>query len=216
MFTGIIEGVGKVVSVTPHGGGARITVETSLDLSTSKLGDSIAVEGCCLTATEISAHRFSAMMSKETLDRTTLGRAAPGRRVNLERALKAGDRLDGHIVQGHVDGVGRIGRTEPIGESTRWYFECASELMPFLVEKGSITVDGISLTVNGVSESGFHVAIIPHTAEITSLADKRAGDHVNLETDVVGKYIVSLARRQGLAETPDARMLRKLQDAGLA
>ena len=214
MFTGIIEGRGRIAALRRRGNDATVRVACTLDLTETQIGDSIAINGVCLTVVSLDAHAFTADISHETLARTTLGQLLVGGEINLERALRVGDRLGGHMVQGHVDGTGRVKAIVPSGDATDWHFECPLELMDEIVEKGSICVDGISLTVNGVTESGFQVTIIPHTAEVTSLGAKRVGDAVNLETDIVGKYIVSLARRGRLAGA--GLSLDKLKEHGFA
>jgi riboflavin synthase len=217
MFTGIIEGLGRVVELRPTSGGARLTVSTTLDYSDVALGDSIAVNGCCLTAVDIGKHQFAAELSHETLARTTSGELRPGAAVNLERALRVGDRLGGHMVQGHVDGVGHVQGIVPQGNAVDWHFDYPVELHPFFVAKGSVAIDGISLTVNAVSPGRLSVTIIPHTASVTALQHRRVGDRVNLETDIVGKYIVAQLERT-IASTSgpsrDARLLSLLEQSG--
>ena len=213
MFTGIVEARGTVRKITRTRAGARLHVSVELDLTDTRVGDSVAIDGCCLTATQVDHGAFTADMSAETLRRTTLGDLTVGQGVNVERALRLGDRLGGHIVQGHVDATGRIQRVVPAGDAANWHFTCPAELIDTIVEKGSITIDGISLTVNGVHEGGFHVTIIPHTAQLTALGLKGPGSAVNLETDVVGKYIVALARRGRLAHG-GGLTLSKLEEHG--
>ena len=214
MFTGIVEGKGTLREAHTSVKGARVVIEADFDLDDVRIGDSIAIDGVCLTVTARRDSHFEAEISHETLARTTLNNPRPGRVMNLERALRVGDRLGGHIVQGHVDGVGQVSAIQPAGDATDYHFSAPAELMDYLVEKGSITVDGISLTVNGVSDTGFHVTIIPHTSQVTTLGDRKPGDPVNLETDVVGKYIVSLARRGRLEEEQTDRTLRTLKENG--
>lgn len=189
MFTGIVETVGIVTGIEGRGDLTRLTIEAAPIVEGVDIGDSIAVNGGCLTVTAIegSELRFDAI--QETLDRTSIGALAIGSRVNLERAMRASDRLDGHIVQGHVDGVGRVRDLSRDGEDVRLAVECGPEIADFLVEKGSVAIDGVSLTVVGVWETGFDVALIPHTLEVTTLSDRVAGDLVNLEADVLGKYV---------------------------
>ena len=201
MFTGIVEGVGTVAELTHTGKGARIAVETTLDLEGGHVGDSIAVDGCCLTAVSLTRHAFWAEASHETLACTTLGGYAVGRQVNLERPVRVSDRLGGHIVQGHVDAAGRVERVVKVGEAIDVHVSVPEALLPEIVAKGSIAIDGISLTVNGLSETGFHVTIIPHTDHVTTIGRKAPGDLVNIETDIIGKYVVGLARR-GREERP--------------
>ena len=189
MFTGLIEEVGQVKAVTPQSGGAQVTVEARTVLQGTVLGDSIAVNGCCLTVTRMDAGTFSAHAGTETLARTTVGLWQPGKRANLERALSASSRLGGHFVQGHVDGVGKLLSSAAEGETTRLRLQIPPELGIFVVEKGSIAVDGISLTVTAVTQDTFEVAIIPHTMAHTTLGTLRPGEAVNLETDVLAKYV---------------------------
>jgi riboflavin synthase len=214
VFTGIIEGLGTVTELTRTTKGARIGVQTPFELTDDVIGDSIAVNGVCLTATSIGTRHFTAVASNETLSLTSLGELKPGHRTNLERALRVGDRLGGHMVQGHVDGRGRFLRRVPSGDATDYHFTAPAELMDAIVTKGSIAIDGISLTVNGVggttgNDGTFWVTIIPHTAEMTSLGSKGPGTLINLETDIVGKYIVSLAKRGRLGGTITHSMLKE-------
>jgi len=189
VFTGIVEAVGRVTRVERHGELARLTVEASRIAPEVRVGDSVAVNGCCLTATARDAGRLCFDVVQETLVRTALGAVAEGSRVNLERALRADGRLDGHLVQGHVDGTGRVERLARDGEDVRLFVSCAAEIADALVEKGSVAVDGVSLTVVDVSADGFEVALIPHTLSATTLGERAPGDRVNLEADVLGKYV---------------------------
>ena len=189
MFTGIIETVGTVPAIERKDDLATLTIEAPEILDGVKLGDSIAVNGCCLTVTSLRDEGFTFDAIQETLDRTTLGTLAPGAQVNLERAMRADHRLDGHIVQGHVDGTGRVRKFEREGEDVRLYIACDAEISDCLVDKGSITIDGVSLTVVGVDREGFDVALIPHTLAVTTLSDLRPDMPVNLEADVLGKYV---------------------------
>ena len=195
MFTGLIQDVGAVVTFTPRGKEASLTVRTGLDLGRVSLGDSIAVDGACLTVTELGEDRFSAVLSEETLRRTTFQDMVPGQRVNLEAALRMGDALGGHMVQGHVDGVGEFLRSETIEDGWDLTYRIPSDLLDTVVEKGSIAVDGVSLTVNHCDGGGFGVTIIPHTEALTHLIDRRVGENVNLEMDILGKYVVAAIRR---------------------
>ena len=199
MFTGIIEDTGTVAAIEPTDKGMRLTLTTALDLSDTAIGDSIAVDGCCLTATVVSADRFMAEASHETLACTTLGDLTVGGRVNLERALMAGQRMGGHMVTGHVDTVARLESRTPNGEAVDLTFSFPTDYQSHLVPKGSVTIDGISLTVNSVGEGTFGVTIIPHTAQVTPLMDRAPGDPVNLETDIIGKYIVNTLKGHGYA-----------------
>jgi riboflavin synthase alpha subunit len=190
LFTGIIEGCGRVAAIAPDGNLTRISVEAPKHLIDGvRVGDSVAVNGGCLTVTKLDAGRFHFEAVQETLDRTSLGSLAVGARVNLERALRAGARLDGHIVQGHVDGTGRVRALSRRGEDVRLAVDCSAEVRDSLVEKGSVAIDGVSLTVVGVDAKGFDVALIPHTLEITTLGELRPGVRVNLEADVLAKYV---------------------------
>jgi riboflavin synthase len=195
VFTGIVEAVGPIVSLEGRGDVTRVVVEAGVTAGGVRLGDSIAVNGCCLTVTGIAGEHLSFDAVKETLDKTSLGDQREGARVNLERAMRADGRLDGHIVQGHVDGTGRVRTFERRGDDVRLEVECAPDLVRFLVEKGSVTIDGVSLTVVNVGEAGFDVALIPHTLAETNLGDRVPGDRVNLEADVLGKYVVRYLER---------------------
>ena len=197
MFTGIIETTGRIERVLPRGGGARLTLATARPLRRLTLGESIAVNGACLTVTSGNGRRFTVDVSPETLRRTTTGVLARGTRVNLERSLRVGDRLGGHIVQGHVDGVGRLDAITPEGDWVVYRFRAPRPIWPYLVEKGSIAVDGVSLTVFRCQEGRFQVALIPHTLRETTLAERSPGDRVNLEADVLLKHIEALLRRTG-------------------
>jgi len=189
MFTGLIEDVGVLRTRSLHSGGARLAIETSLPLSEIAIGDSVAVNGACLTAVTLEARRFWIDASTETLRRTNLGALALGAPVNLERALRIGDRLDGHLVQGHVDGVGRYVGRKSDGDGWELSFELPEALLPQVVEKGSICIDGVSLTVATLTDPRITVAVIPHTAAKTTLATLSPGASVNVETDVIGKYV---------------------------
>lgn len=199
MFTGIVEGQAVVANVSDIDQGIRLHFKTDIDLSTSKIGDSIALDGVCLTAIEIDTGSFIVEASHETLRCTTMGRLKQGSIVNLERALAANSRLDGHFVQGHVDSTTTLISLTEQGDATDLLFSLPKALADYVVEKGSITIDGVSLTVNTVSDEDFGVTIIPHTSTVTTITDKRPGDQVNLETDIVGKYIVRMLRKRGLA-----------------
>jgi riboflavin synthase len=195
MFTGIIEGLGTVVAVSQGGAGARMEVRSDGALEDVALGDSIAVNGACLTVVEVAGMAFKVDVSPETLSKTTLGLVKVGRRVNLERALRLGDRLDGHLVSGHVDGMGVVRSRRPTGNAVIFAFEAPNNLCRYVVGKGSVAVDGISLTVNACSENGFEVSVIPYTAQITTLGSTHVGEKVNIETDLIGKYVERFTRR---------------------
>lgn len=196
MFTGIVEEVGRVVRVEARASGSRLRIEAARVVEGLREGDSVAVQGVCLTAVEIGGGGFSADVSRETLERSTLGEARAGAAVNLERALAASGRLGGHIVQGHVDGTGVIRTLEERGGGDWWLeVEAPQELARYLAYKGSIAVDGISLTVARVEGPLFAVAVIPHTWANTTLRESRPGGRVNLETDILAKYVESLLER---------------------
>lgn len=189
MFTGIIESMGTISDIRPAGAGKKITIRSGSELSGTSTGDSIAVDGACLTAVEISGKDFTCDVSPETLRRSTLGEAGPGRHVNLERALRLSDRLDGHLVSGHIDGRAKILYRRNLGGTLVMGFEVPEELSRYMIPKGSIAVDGISLTINTCSARGFEVAVIPHTSDITTIGLKNPADWVNIETDLIGKYV---------------------------
>ena len=192
MFTGIVEERGQVLAVTPMGDSARLVIRAALAVSDAKLGDSIAVNGVCLTVTEFDEESFSADVMAETLLRTSLGAALPGSDVNLERAMPAHGRLGGHLVQGHVDGTGSILTIEPTEHWTVVRVGIPRELSRYIAEKGSITIDGVSLTVVSVDDTSFSVSLIPTTLRETTLGDRSIGDVVNLEIGVIAKYVERL------------------------
>ncbi len=192
MFTGIIETVGTVTAIDGGPDGKRFTVESGLVTSDLAVGGSVSVNGVCLTATTVDDTRFTVDTIIETLERTNLGTVAVGDGVNLERAMPASGRFDGHVVQGHVDGTGGITQIEPEGTGERWTIAAPSELLAYVVEKGSITVNGVSLTVAAVSDRSFQIALIPHTLEVTAFGDAAEGDAVNLEVDILAKYVERL------------------------
>ena len=191
MFTGIVEEVGSVVSISNNG----MTVKAEKVMSDLKQGDSISVNGACLTAVSLSKSEFAVDLSPETMRRTSLGDLSPGGAVNLERALSASDRMGGHIVQGHVDGTGRITSVKEDGDSIVIRIRAPSRLMPYIVEKGFIAVDGISLTVVKVGTSSFTLAVIPYTLRNTNLETLSVGARVNLEADILAKYVENLLKR---------------------
>lgn len=196
MFTGIISALGTIRSITALGGGAdmRLVIATPwTDLSTVAMGASIACSGCCLTVVELGADCFAVDASAETLSKTTLGTWKVGTRVNLERALKLGDELGGHIVSGHVDGVGQAVSATPENGSVRWRFRVPVDLAKFIAPKGSVAIEGVSLTVNEVDGQEFGVNIIPHTASVTGFATLKPGDPVNIEIDMLARYVARLA-----------------------
>jgi riboflavin synthase len=200
VFTGIVEETGTVESCAPQGDVLRVRVAARKVLTGLELGGSVAVDGCCLTAVEVDGHGFACELAAETLARTAFGeRLRPGIRVNLERPMRADGRFDGHLVQGHVDATGRVRELRRLGQSAELTVEVPASLQPYLVEKGSVAVDGVSLTVAAVPPGAFTVALIPYTLEHTTLGGARPGDRVNLEADVIAKYVERLlgARGQG-------------------
>lgn len=203
MFTGLIESVGTVVSVLRTGPGRRFRLESDLPSSEIALGDSIAVDGVCLTVTALGAKSFDADASHETIRVTTLGEARSGRRVHLERAMRLGDRLGGHIVSGHVDAVGALRERTRNGEAWDLRFGVPESLAPQIVDKGSVALDGVSLTVNACGPGWLSVTIIPFTGLKTTLVDKPVGAPINVETDVLGKYVVHVLGERGAADKVD-------------
>lgn len=189
MFTGLIEDLGTLRELRTGADQARLTVATKIPLAQLTLGESIAVNGVCLTVTGFAEGCFSADVSPETLSCTSLGRLAPGAKVNLERALQLSGRLGGHLVTGHVDGLARIVERRRDGNAWRFRLQTEAAVAAFLVAKGSVTLDGISLTVNEVTKDSFTVAVIPHTLAQTTLQERAVGDAVNVETDLIGKYV---------------------------
>jgi riboflavin synthase len=193
MFTGIIEGVGAIASIEPRGGDARLRIGSgTLPFEDVRLGESIAVNGVCLTVVAFDATSFEADASNETLSLTTLGRLAAGAPVNLERAMRPHDRLGGHLVSGHVDGVGAVVSVHEDARAQRWRFSAPAALLRYVAKKGSICVDGVSLTVNEVDADGFDVALVPHTVANTIFSSTQVGDPVNLEIDLVARYVERL------------------------
>ena len=207
MFTGIIEELGTVRAVRHHHGGARIEIAATTVLDDAAIGASIAVNGCCLTLIEHADGWWAADAQRETLDRTTIGSLAPGDPVNLERPVRLADRLGGHLVQGHVDGVGTVVErvVEPDG-STRLVVAVPAGLSRYVVEKGSVTIDGVSLTVTGTRRHDgadqFGVALVPHTLAVTTLGGRTPGDSVNLEVDILAKYVERLLAPESPVATP--------------
>jgi riboflavin synthase len=194
MFTGIVEGTGTVAALAAAADGSGVRLELAAPWLAGQLepGESVAVNGCCLTVAEATAAGFAADLVAETLRRTALGGLAAGARVNLERPVALGGRLGGHLVQGHVDGVAKVLDRKPVGEGEEVRIELPPDLERYVVEKGSIAVDGVSLTVAGVGHGWLTVALVPHTLEVTTLGDRHPGDPVQLEVDVVAKYVERL------------------------
>ena len=195
MFTGIVRELGRIAALDGTDDGARIVVDAPETASATAVGDSVAINGVCLTVTDATDGRLAFDAVPETLRRSSLGRLAPGERVNVEPALRAGEPLGGHYVQGHVDGVGEIRRSEPEGEGKRVWIDVPRELLRYLVEKGSVAAEGVSLTVAELDDAGFAVALVPHTLAATTLGVLAAGDPVNIEVDVLAKYVERLVAR---------------------
>ncbi len=189
MFTGLVTDTGEIVSLRPEGNGASLEIRAAFTAKDAAIGDSIAINGTCLTITTLEGGVMRFHVSGETLKATTLGELRPGGKVNLEPALRSSDRMGGHFVTGHVDAVGRIRSTTPEGQATRYEIEAPAEVLTYLVDKGSVALDGISLTVVEVLKDSFTLVIIPYTAEVTTLGAKKTGDRVNLEADIIGKYV---------------------------
>lgn len=194
MFTGIIESLGTIRRMEPNGEGKVLHISCDMDLSGTRIGDSIAVNGACLTAVSLEKNEFTVDMAPETVVRTTFEQLTPGSRVNIERALKLSDRIDGHLVSGHIDGTGIISRIKKKSNAVIIKIDISPELAADMIEKGSVAIEGISLTVNRCSNTDFEVSIIPHTADITTIGLKHVGDKVNIETDMIGKYIKKILR----------------------
>lgn len=192
MFTGIIEEIGKIEQIRRGRDSAELVINAQTVLDDLKIGDSVAVNGICLTVTALHAQGFSADVMPETLHRSSLAQCKVGSRVNLERAMPANGRFGGHIVAGHVDGTGKIAKIRRDDNAIIFTISAAPQILRYIVEKGSITIDGISLTVTGVNAADFSVSIIPHTAAATTLGERKPGDSVNLENDIIGKYVEKL------------------------
>jgi riboflavin synthase len=193
MFTGIVEELGRVRAVHRREGGARVEIDATTVVQDASVGDSISVNGCCVTVVELGDGWWAADAVIETLERTALGSLEAGEHVNLERPLRLADRVGGHLVQGHVDAVGRIAARTPLPDgSSRFTFSAPSDVLRYVVEKGSVAVDGISLTVTAVGTETFDVAVIPHTLAVTTLGHKDAGGPVNVEVDLMAKYVERL------------------------
>lgn len=201
MFTGIIEGLGTITAIHPSGQGSRFSITSDFDLTGTRIGDSIAVNGACLTAVILQGRRFTVDVSPETLKRSVLGRIKIGEPVNLERALRLSDRLDGHLVAGHVDGIGILRERKTLANAIVITISVPEALSRYMIEKGSVAVDGTSLTINRCDSASFDVSIIPHTAGLTTIGLKKVGDAVNIETDMIGKFV----ERFVLTRAPDDR-----------
>lgn len=197
MFTGLVEGLGTVRSLTPQANAIEFAVAPPVETGDGvRIGESVAINGCCLTVVRASPDEWSFQAGAETLSRTNLGKLGPGDRVNIERSLRVGDRLGGHFVQGHIDGPGRVTRIDRDGDWVNMHFSVAPALARQMVVKGSIAVDGVSLTLVTVGSDSFSIALIPHTLDVTTLGARRVGDSVNIETDIVGKYLEKLLSQQ--------------------
>lgn len=218
MFTGIVQAIGNITSIKDQGGDIRLGIHTGkLDLSDVELGDSIAVNGVCLTAVELPGDGFVADVSRETLSLTSLGNLTSGSPVNLEKALTLATRLGGHLVSGHVDGLGTVVSRQEDARSVRFVIEAPADLAKYIVHKGSITVDGASLTVNGVDGAHFELNIVPHTLQETIMGSYQAGTEVNLEVDLVARYLERLLLGDKAAESGAVGLtLETLAKAGFA
>lgn len=213
MFTGLVQGIGTLLRTDHRGADAQMVIKAHYDLGGFTLGESVAVDGACLTVANFQGNVFTADVSAETLDRTTLGRKKTGARFNLERALSLGDRLGGHLVSGHVDGIGTLVERNRDGRSWRLSFRIPGELGRYIVEKGSIAINGISLTVNGCEGDCFDVNIVPHTGRETTIGELQTGNDVNIETDIIGKYVEKMLT--GWQNKLSAKEVRSSQiDAG--
>lgn len=216
MFTGLIEEIGVVRKREPTGTGATLTVSAGLVLEGTAVGDSISIDGACQTVTRLGAGTFSVFCSKVTLEVTTLGSFGPGRRVNLERAMTPSGRLGGHIVQGHVDATGVITSMRRDAEGIGIEIQVPGAIHRYIVAKGSVAVDGVSLTVVSLAPGGFGLYIIPETVSTTTLVDRKTGDRVNIEVDILAKYVERMMeqRSPGMADTADDTIRRKLMEGG--
>jgi riboflavin synthase len=217
MFTGIIQAVGRIAAIEPRGGDSRVRIRSGdLDLSDVRLGDSIAVGGTCLTVVELPGDGFCADVSGETLTRTAFARLAPGSRVNLEKALTPMTRLGGHLVSGHVDGIGKVESRTPEARSVRFGIRAPAPLARYIAEKGSICVDGVSLTVNRVAGARFDLNIVPHTLQRSTLNDYAPGREVNLEVDIIARYLERLVLGERAADATDTGSAPGISEALLA
>ncbi len=211
MFTGIIEGLGAVAAIRAVGQGKRLAIMADFELAGTKVGDSIAVSGACLTAVAIAGRQFDVDASPETLARTTLGAARVGERVNLERALRLSDRIDGHLVSGHTDGTGVIASREAAGNAVIVTVAVPEALTRYMIVKGSVAVDGVSLTINQMEADRFSVSIIPYTSGLATIGFKQKGERVNIEVDMIGKYVEKfLSAQTGRAAAPSSGVSMEL------
>ena len=215
MFTGIIEATGHIAAIKRSGQDAQLTIQSdTLDFSDVKLGDSIASNGVCLTVASLAAHSFTADVSGETLSRTLFGSYQTGQRINLEKALLPTTRLGGHLVSGHVDGIAIVSKVEKTGQSWQIYLQSPDELSRYIAEKGSVTIDGISLTVNELTTNGFRLTIVPHTARETTIQALQAGSKVHLEVDLLARYIERLLQGKQAAAPASHVTMNLLQQSG--
>jgi riboflavin synthase len=196
MFTGIVEGLGEIAKVSSQGQGRRLRVRSDLPSEEIKLGDSVAVSGTCLTVVKIGPNWFEADVAPETLSKTVIGELKPGDPVNLERALRLSDRLDGHLVSGHVDGTGLISEKKPYANAIVISIQIPATLSDHIIKKGSVAIDGVSLTINEITGNQIELSIVPHTAKLTTIGIKNPGDKVNIETDMIGKYVERFVKNQ--------------------
>ncbi len=217
MFSGIVEEMGAVKSVQKGLAGARVSILASSILKDLAIGESVSVSGACLTVIDCGAEDFATDVSTETLNKTTLGSAIAGTPVNLERAMKLHERIGGHLVTGHIDGTGTIRRRDQDGNAIQFTIETSEDIVRYCVQKGSVTVEGISLTINDVATHSFTVVIIPHTAKVTTMGLKQVGDAVNLETDLIGKYVERLLQTSGTISAKSTPVIDRdyLQKRGL-
>lgn len=217
MFTGIVEEMGVVKSIEPTLAGTRLTILASAIMADLPIGASVSVNGACLTVVAVGEREFAVDVSPETLSVTSLGRAAAGVPVNLERAMKLNERIGGHLVAGHVDAVGWVRERRQDGNATILTIEAPPDILRYCVPKGSVTVDGVSMTLNSLTDRTFSLAVIPHTAQATTLGLKKAGDPVNLEADLIGKYVERLLQERGQAPSRPTPVIDKdyLQKRGL-
>jgi len=216
MFTGLIEDIGKVQKLERRGGSAALTVSTALPSGEFSLGDSVAINGVCLTVTSIASSLLTFDVSPETLEKSGLGRLSSGDPVNLERAMRLSDRLGGHIVSGHIDCVATVSGRREVSGNIIFSFSLPPEKCRYVIEKGSVAIDGISLTVNSVTPDSFSINLIPHSAGMTTLKFRKQGDIVNIETDIIGKYVERLLSGSTPAMEPIGISMKKLMENGFA
>jgi riboflavin synthase len=211
MFTGLIAGTGKVIKIEPRGKDMSLCIEVGFELDELQKGESFSVNGVCLTVVSWNERTFTTDVSQETLSRTTISRLRLGDEVNLERALRLGDRLGGHLVNGHVDGKARVISRKKRGDSMVFAFEVSPELARYFIEKGSVAIDGVSLTVNHCDEKSFEINLVPHSARVTNMGNLKVGDEVNIEVDVIGKYVEKFVRtmQKKTSDVVDADFLAK-------